>query len=167
MGHDEATPRVALETKGTDKLTDFADFSMWPCTRASPTESIVSPDVRKDGEGAPMLCGRWTRRLVQLSALWALVEFPVEYWGAQDGIERIALSVSTALWLFIIIFVLKGNSVARVVYVFLCALGVLAVAPALPAEYTMFPLAFYLSFVECVVKCLMFVTFVSRYISEA
>jgi hypothetical protein len=156
MNHDEALNRAAANARTMDEAPEFASFAAWPRGRRAAVASHAS---------ATGLTGAWTRRLVKFSALWALVELPVAYWSAADDLERAALAVSTLIWLAIVFRVLKGGATARGAFVFLCALSVLAVAPALPAEYTNFRLAFWLSLVECVVKCGLFVAFVSRYIA--
>ncbi|WP_322101443.1 hypothetical protein [Paraburkholderia sp. J41] len=152
MAHDESGSPVMRDSTTIDDLSNFADFSDWLHTQ--------------DGRGARRKRpGAATAWLVKASALWALIELPVEFWAAQGTTERAALLFSSALWVSLAWLVLRGNGIARGVLVFLCALGVLAVAPALPAEYTMFPLAFYLSLIECTLKGLLFVAFVSRYIT--
>ncbi|MEX3691337.1 hypothetical protein AB3X91_06715 [Paraburkholderia sp. BR14263] len=156
MNHDEALNRATADARTIDEAPEFARFSAWLRGRGT----AVASDARATG-----LTGAWTRRLVKFSALWALVELPVAYWSAADDLERAALAASTVIWLAIVVRVLKGGVTARGVFVFLCALSLLAVAPALPAEYANFRIAFWLSLVECAVKCGLFVVFVSRYIA--
>lgn len=156
MNHDDALKRAAADARTMDDAPEFAGLAAWLRGRGTAGASHAP---------AAGLNGAWTRRLVKFSALWALVELPVAYWSAADDLERAALAVSTLIWLAIVFRVLKGGATARGVFVFLCALSVLAVAPALPAEYANFRLAFWLSLVECVVKCGLFVVFVSRYIA--
>lgn len=152
MAHDESGSPVMRDSAAIDDLSNFADFSDWLRKR----RDRRAPERRTRGATA------W---LVKASALWALVELPIEFWAAQSTTERAALLFSSALWVSLAWLVLRGNGVARGVLVFLCALGVLAVAPALQAEYSMFPLAFYLSSIECILKGMLFVAFVSRYIA--
>ncbi|MGG1948253.1 hypothetical protein AB1286_26170 [Trinickia sp. NRRL B-1857] len=159
MNHDEALGGAATDVRTMDEAPQFASFAAWLRGRRPKTTAGAS-DARPTE-----LTVAWTRRLVKFSALWALVELPVEYWSAADDLERAALAASTLIWLAIVFRVLKGGTTARRIFVFLCALGVLAVAPALAAEYADFRLAFWLSLVECAVKCALFVVFVSRYIA--
>ncbi|MEM5329214.1 hypothetical protein VSR34_21840 [Paraburkholderia sp. JHI2823] len=157
MNHNEALNRAAADARTTNEGPEFPSFVAWLRWQGT-TES--ASDAKASG-----LTGAWTRRLVTFSALWALVELPVAYWNAADDVERAALAASTLIWLAIVFRVLKGGATARGIFVFLCALSVLAVAPALPAEYANFPIAFWLSLVECVVKCGLFVVLVTRYIA--
>ncbi|MEM5299996.1 hypothetical protein VSR82_37830 [Burkholderia sp. JPY481] len=86
----------------------------------------------------------------------------MEYWVAPDDTQRLALALATAIWLLLALFVLRGNAAARGTLAFLCVLSVLAIAPALPAEYAVFRVAFWLSLVECALKGLLFVVLLSR-----
>ncbi|MEX3943297.1 hypothetical protein AB4Y44_27860 [Paraburkholderia sp. BR10937] len=164
MGHDESTTQLVPDTAGLVDPPDYAEISHWLQSNSLVGASEVNNIEDHGVAHTPVLAGRWTRCLVKLSGAWALIELPVEYWGAQDGIERIALTLTAALWLAIISLVLRGSQLARGVFVFLCALGVLAVAPALPAEFASCRLAFCLSLIECAVKSMLFIAFVSRYI---
>ncbi|QGZ65302.1 hypothetical protein [Paraburkholderia acidisoli] len=152
MAHDEMGSPTLRDPAALDEPSNFADFSDWLQTRGD----------RRTRRRRPRGATAW---LVKASALWALIELPVEFWASQGVTERAALLFSSAVWVSLAWLVLRGNGVARGVFIFLCALGVLAVAPALPAEYSTFPLAFYLSLTECVLKALLFVAFVSRYIA--
>jgi hypothetical protein len=163
MNRDRDIRRIAPEASVVDDMPEFARFSSWLREHERERER----EIARPGAGTLVSeweTGKWSAALVTLAMLWKIVELPVEYWLSTDGMERATVALSTAIWIAISALVLKGNATARGVLVFLCALGVLVVAPALPMEYETFRLAFWLSLVECVLKCIVFVAFLSRYI---
>lgn len=105
--------------------------------------------------------GRWTRFVVIATGVWSLCELPFEVWASRSASEAAACIVAKLLWVALVGFVLAGNRAARIVYAFLCTIGLMAVAFGLPAEYRVFPLGFVLSSVECVLKASAFVCLVS------
>ncbi|ADG19331.1 hypothetical protein [Paraburkholderia atlantica] len=119
------------------------------------------------GRIAVSLRTRWRGRLIKLTALWALIELPVEYWGAQDIAERFALGISAALWLVLSLFALRGSGIARSAFAFLCALSVVAIVPALPAEYATYRLAFWFSLIESALKGVLFIGLLTRNIAQS
>ena len=82
-------------------------------------------------------------------------------WVSVSARAAIACITAKVLWIVLIGFVLAGNRVARIAYGFLCTIGLMAMAFALPNEYRVFPVAFVLSSVECVLKATAFVCLVS------
>lgn len=138
MGHEDSSVSVTPDSSRSDTITDFSD---------SPASTRA----------------QWTRRLIELTALWALIELPVEYAGTGDDAERIALALSAAIWLLLAFFSIRGSAAARATYAFLCVSSVLAIVPALPAEFATFRAAFWLSLVECVLKSVFFAGLMSRH----
>ncbi|MEX3637722.1 hypothetical protein [Paraburkholderia sp. BR14320] len=126
----------------------------------APDAPVLGDDTDVDGFAVPRRTS-WTRRLVKITALWALVEFPMEFWVAPDDMQRLALALATVIWLLLAFYVLRGSAAARGTLAFLCVLSVIAIAPALPAEYAGFRVAFWLSLVECALKGLLFVALLS------
>ena len=105
--------------------------------------------------------GLWTRRVVIATAVWSLFELPFEVWFSSTAREAVCCVAAKILWLALVFFVLAENRSARIVYAFLCTIGLMAVAFGLPAEFRVFPLGFVLSSVECVLKATAFVCLVS------
>ena len=105
--------------------------------------------------------GLWTRRVVIATAIWSVFELPFEVWFSITTREAVCCVAAKLMWLALVFFVLTGNRSARIVYAFLCTIGLMAVAFGLPAEFRVFPLGFVLSSVECVLKATAFVCLVS------
>ncbi|WP_144149113.1 hypothetical protein [Paraburkholderia sp. BCC1884] len=105
--------------------------------------------------------GPWTRRVIVATAIWSACELPFEIWISRTPREMAACILGKLLWIALVCFALAGSRVARVAYGFLCTIGLMAVAFALPAEFRVFPLGFLLSSVECVLKATAFVCLVS------
>lgn len=126
---------------------DLADMKEWPAS-----------DLPVPEEAA---LGRWTRRVVIATAVWSVCELPFEVWFSRATREVVCCGAAKVLWVALVSFVLAGNRSARIVYAFLCTIGLMAVAFGLPVEYRVFPLGFVLSSVECVLKATAFVCLVS------
>jgi glucose dehydrogenase len=109
----------------------------------------------------PAALGRWTRRVVVATAVWSVFELPFEIWVSQSTRDAAACVIAKLLWVALVGFVLSGSRMARIVYAFLCTIGLMAVAFGLPVEYRVFPLGFVLSSVECLLKATAFVCIVS------
>jgi hypothetical protein len=109
----------------------------------------------------PAVLGRWTRRIVIATAVWSVFELPFEVWVSRSPQEALACIVGKVLWVALVCFALGGSRVARIAYAFLCTIGLMAMAFALPLEYRAFPLGFALTSVECVLKAAAFVCLVS------
>jgi hypothetical protein len=109
----------------------------------------------------PAKLGIWTRRVIVATAFWSVIELPFEIWVTGSTRDAIACIIAKVLWVALIGLVLTGSRLAQTVYGFLCTIGLMAVAFALPTEYRVFPLAFGLSSVECTLKAMAFVCLVS------
>ncbi|MDE1182511.1 hypothetical protein [Paraburkholderia sp.] len=120
---------------------------------------VASKAVR--AAGVPL--GQWTRWLVIATGVWAVCELPVELWVSQTPLDAGASVIAKLVWISLVTGVMLHSRIARVAYVFLCGLSVMAVAFDLPAEYRLFRLGFYCSAVECLLKGAAFVSFVSSY----
>ncbi|NVH75774.1 hypothetical protein FSB08_25350 [Paraburkholderia sp. JPY432] len=138
MGYKNCGVSISPDSSGLDNTTDSSD-------------------------GHASLRTQWAARLIKLPALWALVELPVEYAVAQNDTERLVLALATATWVLLALFAIRGSAVARGTFGFLCVSSVLAIAPTLPVEFTTFPVSFWLSLVECVLKGLAFAGFLLRH----
>lgn len=120
-----------------------------------------SPPVSTTPVTAEATLGPWSRGIVIATAVWSMCELPFELWASRSVGEAAACVVAKLLWVALICFVLTGNRAARVTYGFLCTIGLMAMAFALPAEFRVFPLGFALTSVECVLKATAFVCLVS------
>lgn len=109
----------------------------------------------------PAALGRWTRTVIIATAVWSVFELPWEIYSGASTRDVIACIAAKLLWVALVGFVLAGSRVARIVYAFLCTIGLMAVAFGLPVEFRMFPLGFVLSLVECALKATAFVCLVS------
>ncbi|CAN7780529.1 hypothetical protein LJR267_010158 [Paraburkholderia hospita] len=105
--------------------------------------------------------GLWTRRIVIATAVWSVCELPFEIAVIRTMGETAACILGKVLWVALVAFVLAGSRLARIAYAFLCAIGLTAIACSLPVEFRVFPLGFLLSSVECVLKAVALICFVS------
>jgi hypothetical protein len=83
---------------------------------------------------------------------WALIEAPLELIGSINSTSLLALVTSKMLMCVIGAAAIANLRFARQVFAFICGASVLAIAPALPLEYTRcIPIALF-STVECISK---------------
>jgi hypothetical protein len=125
----------------TNQSIDSTDYQ-----EVFPKCALVNPDV---------LTHEWDR-LFKASIIvvcsWAVIETPLELGDSSDLTSLLALVASKILVGLLGIAAIFNLRFARHVFTFICGVGVFAVAPALPLEYTRsFSLAL-LSTVECLGK---------------
>jgi hypothetical protein len=85
---------------------------------------------------------------------WSLVELPLEITLAQSPSEKAVILCSKAFLGLIVLLAGRQMHWAELAFMFSCTLSILAIAPMLATELTVFPTAFLLSFVECVLKAI-------------
>jgi hypothetical protein len=145
-----------------DKLhRDMSSSDLGLVPRANKTDDAAHWRAPVLLPAEPTTLGIWTRRVIVATAIWSVIELPFEIWVSVSPRDAIACITAKILWVALISFVLTGSRVARIAYSFLCTIGLMAVAFALPAEYRAFPPAFVLSSVECTLKAIAFVCLVS------
>jgi hypothetical protein len=109
---------------------------------------------------------QWGRRLslstIGLVVLWSLVELPVELAVTPERSAMVALLISKAMVVAVSVGALLRVRWAECAFLFICALSLLAIVPALSFEMTAYPLAFRCSLLECIFKALAFVTVVRQ-----
>lgn len=159
MMRERVVTEATVDQKRADDPGSLGVFLPWTRPRASAKEALVLNTRQRTEKHTALISACWARRFVKLLALWVLLEFPVEYLSSEGNMERIALTLSTALWLSLTVIVLKGSAVAQGMFLFLCALGILAISPMLPLEYMIFRVGFYFSLVESVLKSLVLMAF--------
>ena len=93
---------------------------------------------------------------------WSLVEAPLEIFLAQSVGEEAAILFSKGVLGFLTVCVVKQIRAAELSFMFICLLSILAIAPQLVTEIEIFPIAFWLSFVECIFKATAFLTLVRK-----
>ncbi|MGF6773725.1 hypothetical protein P3T18_006239 [Paraburkholderia sp. GAS199] len=141
---------------------DMSDLHVAPDADLPNISDWRMPTVMQTAVAAePARLGHWTRRVVIATAVWSVFELPFEIWVSMSTRDALACIAAKLIWVALVGFVLAGSRMARIVYAFLCTIGLMAVAFGLPVEYRVFPLGFVLSSVECVLKATAFVCLVS------
>jgi hypothetical protein len=84
--------------------------------------------------------------------VWAVIETPLELGGALDPTGLLALMASKVLLGFVGTAAISNLRFARQVFTFICGVGVFAIAPALPLEYSRCVAIAIFSTVECIGK---------------
>jgi hypothetical protein len=91
--------------------------------------------------------------------VWSMVELPAELAVDASIVQTFALAFSKLCLTLLAGAVLTGNVLARRVFLFICWLSVLAIAPDLPLQFRYDRTGFYLSAVECLMKVLTIIAF--------
>lgn len=91
--------------------------------------------------------------------VWSMVELPAELAADASIVQTFALALSKLCLTLLAGAVLTGSVLARRVFLFICWLSVLAIAPDLPLQFRYDRTGFYLSAVECLMKVLAIVAF--------
>lgn len=105
---------------------------------------------------------RLTRALLLGICAWSLIEAPLEIGTINADMELLAVIVSKLLVTTAAIAAICDARLARTLFSFICGASVLAIAPALPLEYTRSVAIAALSSVECVAKAAYVIVFVWR-----
>jgi hypothetical protein len=107
---------------------------------------------------------RSAKWLVIATAIWGGCELPIELWLSAEAWEGAACVLGKGIWWAVVWGVLLSVRGSRAVFVFLCGVSVVSIAFGLPNEYRLFPLGFFFSVVECVLKGAALVAFISGYL---
>jgi hypothetical protein len=91
--------------------------------------------------------------------IWAMVELPAELTVDASIVQTFALAFSKLCLTLLAGAVLSGHVLARRVFLFICWLSILAIAPDLPLQFHYDRTGFYLSAVECLIKVLTIIAF--------
>jgi hypothetical protein len=91
--------------------------------------------------------------------VWAMVELPAELALDASIVQTFALAFSKLCLTLLAAAVLAGSVFARRVFLFICWVSVLAIAPDLPLQFRYDRTDFYLSAVECLMKVLTIIAF--------
>ena len=83
---------------------------------------------------------------------WALIEAPLELCGSINSTSLLAVVASKVVMGLIGTGAMANLRIARQVFTFICGASVLAIAPALPLEYTRCLAIALFSTVECIIK---------------
>lgn len=94
----------------------------------------------------------FTQRMIVCTALWSLLELPLELFVSLSSTEIVAAVLGEAIWLIVAIFTLGGNQFAKKVFAFCCAISALSIGFGLEAEEKFFQIGFYVSIIECTLK---------------
>jgi len=103
--------------------------------------------------------GFWTKIITMTAVVWTLCELPVEILIARTPPEIIVVVIGRALWISLALCALSSVKLARPVFIFFTALWTIVIAYKLPLEYGAFPVGFFLSAVECILKGMTFLAF--------
>ncbi|RKP46549.1 hypothetical protein [Pararobbsia silviterrae] len=110
-----------------------------------------------------MVPGRASSRLAQASVvavwLWSMVELPAELTVDASIVQTFALAFSKICLTMLAYAVLTGRSYARRIFLFVCWLSILAIAPDLTLQFRVDRTGFYLSAIECALKGLAIIAF--------
>ena len=116
--------------------------------------------ARADGM---MIAGRTSPRLAQASViavwLWSMIELPAELTVDASIVQTFALALSKICLTLLAYAVLMGKGYARQIFLFVCWLSILAIAPDLPLQFRYDRSGFMLSVIECVLKGLTIIAF--------
>ncbi len=149
-------PRHTLSA-GLDKTIEAGDFAL--AKRSSRSVSRAR-SARADGM---MLPGRTSPRIAQAAViavwLWSMVELPAELTVDASIVQTFALALSKICLTLLAYAVLVGRGYARKIFLFVCWLSILAIAPDLPLQFRYDRSGFYLSVIECVLKGLTIIAF--------
>jgi hypothetical protein len=83
-----------------------------------------------------------------------LIELPVELWVSATWREAVALLCAKILFFVVVLAMTRGARWAVAVFVGICVMSVLAIAPTLPGEFQSFSVGAALSTGEVVIKLL-------------
>jgi hypothetical protein len=169
---DRATPAPLGSSLGSGVDTSLGEAK--PAPAAAPgwrelarREAALRPPraIRR----ARMVQARSARQRVPVPALgrlaviavwvWAMVELPAELAIDASIVQTFALALSKLCLTLLAGAVLTGSVLARRVFLFICWLSILAVAPDLPLQFRYDRTDFYLSAVECLMKVLTIIAF--------
>ncbi|MEX3968339.1 hypothetical protein AB4Y42_40275 [Paraburkholderia sp. EG286B] len=115
-------------------------------------KDALSKRVQKNPVGFAQKCDVLYNAFVIAVCSWAIVELPLELGGSIDPTGLLALVTSKILLGLIGTAAIANLRFARQVFTFICGMGVLAIAPALPLEYTHSVAVAVFSTVECIGK---------------
>ncbi|MGF6289908.1 hypothetical protein [Paraburkholderia youngii] len=125
------------------------------------TANMINPLEYKD-----VLSERFPKKPVELAkkwdllfsasviavCIWAVIETPLELGGALDPTALLALVASKVLLGLSGTAAIANLRFARQFFTFICGVGVFALAPALPLEYTRYVAIAIFSTIECIAK---------------
>ncbi|MPW23583.1 hypothetical protein GCT13_44415 [Paraburkholderia sp. CNPSo 3157] len=98
---------------------------------------------------------RSAQRTLPLSvAVWSILELPLELFLAQSSTERFASVAGRLIWVALAIATIFKMRLARVMFIFLCAVSSIVVAQALPMAYESSPLVFSVLVIDLLLKVL-------------
>src|SRR5579863_3802071 len=107
--------------------------------------------------------GATTRALVAGVCVWSFVVIPWEVHGSFGSAQTLALLLSKALLVVLVVGTLRGVRGARVLFTFVCAVSVIAIGLDLPLEYSVLRTGFYFSLVDCALKFAAAIALVAHY----
>jgi hypothetical protein len=130
-----------------------------PANDVSESVSALSVNWARTDEIRRFPNSRFQLLALILVFAWSLVELPLEITLAQSPSEKAVILCSKAFLGLIVLLAGRQTRWAELALMFTCALSILAIAPMLATELTVFPTAFLLSFFECVLKAIVLFVF--------
>lgn len=110
-----------------------------------------------------MIPGRAPPRLAQAAVIavwiWSMIELPAELTIDASIVQTFALALSKICMTLLAYAVLMGKGYARRIFLFVCWLSILAIAPDLPLQFRYDRPGFMLSAIECLLKILTIIAF--------
>jgi hypothetical protein len=129
-------------------------------------QAIGVPHAHTPGgrKGAPPRAMQWLAAGV---CLWSLALTPMEAGTADGSMQMWALITAKLMLLCAGCCAIAGITPLRNVFVFVCAVSVLAVAPALPLEYAISKMLFAFSMVDCGLKSALVSAYARHYFAHS
>jgi hypothetical protein len=131
------------------------------------SQGTVASLAARDASHAPRQLGSTARALVACVGVWSFVLIPWEVHGGGGIAPILALLVSKALLVLLVVCTLRGVGGARMLFTFVCAVSVIAIGFDLPLEYAVLRTGFYLSAIDCLLKLAAALMLVSHYSHRA
>jgi hypothetical protein len=129
-------------------------------------EEVFSKRFLKDLVELTLESKRLFKASVVVVCGWVLIEAPLELGGSINATSLLAVVASKVLMGLIGTAAIANLRFARQVFTFICGASVLAIAPALPLEYTRCLSIALFSTVECIVKAACVASFAIASLAE-
>ena len=132
-------------------------------------EEIVSTVIPVPGISTEATLGLTSKVLIVCVWIWSLIEAPWELLLETDLTHIAAVVTAKVFVSAVALLALRRSHIGEIAFAFVCAASVLAICVTLPTEYSFWRTGFYLSLVECILKCCTAIALAIRYLynSEA
>ena len=111
--------------------------------------------------------GLTSKVLIVCVWIWSLIEAPWEMVLEADLTHIAAVLTAKIFVSAVALLALRRSYIGEIAFAFLCAASVLAISFTLPTEYSFWRTGFYLSLVECILKCGTAIALAIRYLYDS